>query len=514
MAVIDEITVNSFLTSEKLRISRKGNGKVKFKDLLYGTDVPYDADLDDLEVTGLAYNSNKVEKGYAFICIKGYHTDGHIYAMDAAFRGAAVIICEEDIDIKAVPVVRTDDSRKLLSRISANFYGAKDAVFHLYGITGTNGKTTISCMLKSIIEADARICGLLGTIGYYVGGKEYEAQNTTPESSDLQRMFAEMRDEGIENCVMEVSSHALALGKVDDIRYDASVFTNLTMDHMDFHKDIEDYYQTKKKLFYLTEGACIVNLDDDYGKRLYEELRQNGKKAVGYSLKDRKADYCGEILETTEKGSLVKVTESGLKTTLLRLNTPGIFTIYNGLAALACAREGGYSYDSIQRGLEKLKGVPGRFELVANSKEVIVIVDYAHTPDALEKVLKTANDFKKGRLICVFGCGGDRDQRKRSLMGAAAGRYSDYCIITSDNPRTERQESITADIEAGIYETGCNYEIIENRYDAIKKAVSIYKKGDIILIAGKGHETYQIIGTEKFHFDDRETVKTIIENGE
>lgn len=502
------------MPDEELPISRKGNGKVKFKDLLSGTNVPYSANLNDLEVTGLAYNSKQVEKGYAFICIKGYHTDGHIYAMDAAFRGASVIICEEDIDIKAVPVVRTEDSRRLLSKMSANFYGVKDANFHIYGVTGTNGKTTISCMLKSIFEVQNGGCGLLGTIGYYVGGKEYEAQNTTPESSDLQRMFAEMRSEGIENCVMEVSSHALALGKVDDILFHISVFTNLTMDHMDFHKDIEDYYQAKKKLFYLTDSACVINLDDEYGKRLYEELQQNGKKAVSYSLKDRKADYCGDILETTEKGSLVRITEGTLETTLLKLNTPGIFTIYNGLAALACAREGGYTYDRIQNGLGKLKGVPGRFELVENQKGVIAIVDYAHTPDALEKVLRTASDFKKGRLICVFGCGGDRDQKKRALMGAAAGRYSDYCIITSDNPRTERQEIITADIEAGIYETGCNYEVIENRYDAIKKAVSIYQKGDIILIAGKGHETYQIIGTEKFHFDDREAVKTIIENGE
>jgi UDP-N-acetylmuramoyl-L-alanyl-D-glutamate--2,6-diaminopimelate ligase len=264
----------------------------------------------------------------------------------------------------------------------------------------------------------------------------------------------------------------------------------------------------------LTTGGCIVNLDDDYGKRLFDELKQIEKDVVGYSLKDRKADYFGEILDTTERGSLVQITEKSDRVEVLKLNTPGIFTIYNGLAALSCARWAGCSFDRIQKGLEALKGVPGRFELVENDKGIIAIVDYAHTPDALEKVLRTANDFKKGRLICIFGCGGDRDKKKRSLMGSAAGRYSDYCIITSDNPRTESQESISADIEAGIYETGCNYEIIENRYDAIRKAVSIYKKGDIILIAGKGHETYQIIGSEKHHFDDRETVKTIIENGE
>ncbi|HML37350.1 MAG TPA: UDP-N-acetylmuramoyl-L-alanyl-D-glutamate--2,6-diaminopimelate ligase [Bacillota bacterium] len=496
---------------------------MKLENLLQGTEVPYPADLSDLEVTGLTYNSKLVKKGYAFVCIKGFHTDGHIYAMDAAFRGASLIICEEDIDIKAVPILRVSDSRKILSKISANFYENREVPFHLYGITGTNGKTTVAYMLKSIIEAAGNGCGMIGTISYQVGSREYEARNTTPESCDIQAMFAEMKEEGVTNCVMEVSSHALSLGKVSDIRFEAAVFTNLTSDHMDFHKDAEDYYAAKKKLFYLTTGAAAVNVDDSYGRRLYDELKREEKTVLGYSLKDKKADYYGEILETTEKGSLIRVTEKGQMgrspeeknecTEILKLNTPGIFTIYNGLAATACARSAGYPFRTVQTGLESLKGVPGRFELVENSKGIIAIVDYAHTPDGLEKVLKTATDFKKGRLICIFGCGGDRDKKKRSMMGMVAGKYSDYCIITSDNPRTEKQEVITADIEAGIYETGCNYEIIENRYEAIKKAVSIYKKGDIIMIAGKGHETYQIIGESKFHFDDREAAKQIIEYG-
>ena len=487
---------------------------MKFEKLLRGTQIPCPDELKDIDVTGLTYNSKLVEKGYAFVCMKGFQTDGHIFAMDAAFRGASIIISEEDIDIKAVPVLRVIDSRRVLSKMSANFYENKSVPFRLYGVTGTNGKTTVAYMLKSIIEAGGSPCGMIGTIGYHVGSKEYEAQNTTPESCDLQHMFAEMKAEGIADCAMEVSSHALALGKVDDLTFEASIFTNLTSDHMDFHKDPEDYFAAKKKLFYLTGGAVATNLDDEYGKRLCEELKKDGKEVYGYSLKDKKADYFGEILETTEKGSLIQVVEKQDRTEMLKVNTPGIFTIYNALAATACARSAGYAFLSIRQGLEALKGVPGRFELVENSKSVIAIVDYAHTPDGLEKVLKTATDFKKGRLICVFGCGGDRDKRKRSLMGMTAGKYSDYCIITSDNPRTEKQEAITADIEAGIYETGCNYEVIENRYDAIKKAVSIYKKGDIIMVAGKGHETYQIVGTEKLHFDDREAVKQIIENGE
>lgn len=486
---------------------------MKLSYLLHGTGIVCPPDLAELEITGITYYSKSVKEGNLFVCIKGYHKDGHDFAQDAANRGASAIISEEDLHFQSVPILKTDDSRRVLSKISAVYYENPAKRFRIYGVTGTNGKTTVTYMLKHIIEAAGRPCGILGTISYRYGNREYEAVNTTPESLDLQRMFWEMKSDGIEDCVMEVSSHALALGRVDDISFDGAVFTNLTSDHMDFHKNKEEYFSAKKKLFALCKGVNVINLDDDYGKRLHEELVKQGRDAVGYSLKDKKADFFADIIETTERGSTICVTEKGENKEILILNTPGIFTIYNGLAALACARSAGISYSAVQNGISALKGVPGRFELVENTKEMIVIVDYAHTPDALEKVLKTINDFKKGRVICIFGCGGDRDKKKRALMGAVAGKYSDYCIITSDNPRTEKQESITADIEAGIYETGCNYEIIENRYHAIEKAVSVYQKGDIILIAGKGHETYQIIGTEKYHFDDREAAKNIIENG-
>jgi UDP-N-acetylmuramyl-tripeptide synthetase len=487
---------------------------VKLLYLLHGTSIECPAGLEETEVTGVTYNSQMVKKGNLFVCIKGYHTDGHEYAVDAAFRGASVIVSEEELDIKSVPVIKVENSRRFLSKISANYFENPEKRFRLYGVTGTNGKTTVTYMLKNMIEAAGRPCGILGTISYRYGSKEYESVNTTPESYELQKMFAEMKSEGIEDCVMEVSSHALAMGRVEDITFDGAIFTNLTSDHMDFHKNAEEYFEAKKKLFSLCRGTSTVNIDDEYGKRLYEDLKSQGKEVTGYSLKDKKADYFAEIIETTEKGSTIRITENTKNNEILKINTPGIFMIYNGMAALACARSAGLSFLAIQRGMAALKGVPGRFELVENEKGYLIIVDYAHTPDALEKVLKTAIDFKKGRLICIFGCGGDRDKKKRAFMGSIAGKYSDYCIITSDNPRTEKQENITADIEAGIYETGCNYEVIEKRYDAIKKAVSIYKKGDIILIAGKGHETYQIIGTEKYHFDDKEAVKNIIENGE
>ena len=496
-------------------IPLKGASVLKLVDLLNGTDLQCPEELKDLEITGIAYNSQWVTKGNVFICMKGYHTDGHIYALDAAFKGASIIISEENIGLKTIPVLKVADSRKILSKISANFYEDSENPLLLYGVTGTNGKTTICYMIKSIIESSGLSCGILGTIGYCYGKKAYEAVNTTPESCELQRMFAEMRAEGIENCVMEVSSHALAMGRVDHIKFHYGIFSNLTPDHMDFHSNSEDYFEAKKKLFYMTEKANIINLDDEYGRRLYDEVSDRKiVKTIGFSLKDKKADYFGDILETTERGSKIRVLENSDELGILKINTPGIFTIYNGMAGLACARMAGFSFHRIQMGMEALKGVPGRFELVENNKGYIVIVDYAHTPDALEKVLKTASDFNKGRLLCVFGCGGDRDKKKRSLMGAVAGKYSDFCIITSDNPRTEKQEDIAFDVEKGIYETGCNYEIINDRYEAIKKIVSIYKKGDIIMIAGKGHENYQILGTKKTYFDDKEVAKKIIENGE
>ena len=481
---------------------------MKLKQLLHDTNVKYSEELGNLEINGISHHSENVEAGNIFVCIKGYNTNGHQYA------GAAASLAEEALDLEGIPVLIAENSRKTLSKMAANFYENEAKPFRLFGVTGTNGKTTVTYMLKSMLEAGGIACGVLGTIGYAFNDQVYEATNTTPEASTLQKFFAAMRAAGIENCAMEVSSHGLAMGKVDDIQFQVTIFTNLTPDHMDYHHNLEDYYQAKKKLFTLPGSIPVVNVDDEYGKMLFQELVAGGRNPRSYSLRDKKAYHYGEILETTERGSILLVLEKGIPLGKISLNTPGIFTIYNGLSALAAARAAHVTFSAIQEGLAGLKGVPGRFELVENKKGFIVVVDYAHTPDALEKVLKTASDFKKGRILCVFGCGGDRDKVKRSLMGEVAGRYSDYCIITSDNPRTEKQADIAADIEKGIYDTGCNYEIIEDRYEGIKRAVSICKKGDVLLIAGKGHETYQIIGHEKTHFDDREIVRKIIEDGE
>jgi UDP-N-acetylmuramoyl-L-alanyl-D-glutamate--2,6-diaminopimelate ligase len=483
---------------------------MKLMELLADTAIPCPAGLSEMEITGIAYDSRQVKKGHLFICIKGYDTDGHKYASDAVLKGAAIIISEHELHTVKVPVLIAVDTRKALSKIAANYYNHPTRDIRIFGVTGTNGKTTITYMLKSVLDAAEESCGILGTIAYKFGDKVYESINTTPESLELQKLFSEMHIDGIKNCVMEVSSHSLSLSRTADIHFDYSIFTNLTPDHMDFHEDLDDYFDSKKKLFYQTATASTINIDDRYGRQLFDELERNAITSLSHSLKSKEANFYGEILTSTEKGSEIRLFQMGKSLGTFKIRTPGTFSIYNALATASICLIAGLDFKVVKKGLEILKGVPGRFELVENARDMTVIVDYAHTPDALEKVLKTALGFKRGRLICVFGCGGDRDRKKRPMMGKAAGELSDYCIITSDNPRTEDQAGITADIEEGIYDTGCVYEIIENRYEAIRKAIAIYRKGDTLIITGKGHEDYQIIGTVKSHFDDREVAKEII----
>lgn len=487
---------------------------MKLKEILKGVDTAEPIEFEDIDIKGIAYDSRKAENGGIFVCISGYKADGHDFARSAVSNGASVIIAEKDIDLQDlnVPVVKVKDSRKALSKISANFFGNPTKDFKIFGVTGTNGKTTITYMIKSVLEAFGKECGILGTIAYKFGNTEYESVNTTPESYELQKMFSEMKDAKIEYCVMEVSSHSLSLSRADDINFDYGIFTNLTPDHLDFHENFEDYYNAKKKLFCMTNKNNIINIDDEYGQRLAGDLKEDGRSHMTYSIKNRAADIFAEVLEETDRYSLIEVSRNNTSIGKVTIQIPGEFSVYNALATIAACLAAEIPFEIIRMGIENLKGVPGRFEVVENTKNVLAIVDYAHTPDALEKVLKTAHGFKKGRLICVFGCGGDRDRTKRPLMGKVAGELCDYCIITSDNPRTEDPVQILSDTEAGIYDTGCNYELIIDRYDAIKKAVSIYKKGDIIIIAGKGHEDYQIIGNEKKYFDDRKAAKEIIEN--
>lgn len=387
------------------------------------------------------------------------------------------------------------------------------SVIRVFGITGTNGKTTASCMLREILQRENGACGLIGTIRHEIGSKEYVPVNTTPGKALLKELFHEMKRQGIDQCVMEVSSHGIHQGRVSDIRFSGAGFTNLSQDHLDYHKTMEQYYQVKKRLFLQCREGAAVNLDDPYGRRLFSELKEAGKHRVlsGYSLEDRSADYYGELLEESLSGSRFRFFEKGKALGTLRISIPGRHFVSDAMVAAAMARQAGTSFSYIKEGLEELKRVPGRMQLLGSPEDTLGVVDYAHTPDGLEKLLRTFSEFKRGRLLCVFGCGGFRDKGKRQLMGSVAGRYSDYCVITNDNPRGEPPENIAQAIEEGLRPTGCPYCMILDRYQAIKRAVSLADKWDIIVVAGKGHEAYQLSGDEKLPFDDRKVLKELLE---
>ncbi len=466
-------------------------------------------------VTSVEYDSRKVKKGSFFIAVEGFASDGHRFVNTAVENGAsAVCVAKErtgDFDWlkeRGVGILVADDTRTALSRLSAAFFGFPSRSMLAIGITGTNGKTSITYMLEAIMKRHGRNPGVIGTINYRWGGREFPAANTTPESRDLQEILHRMMKDGVDTVIMEVSSHALELRRADDIDFDAAVFTNLTRDHLDFHRDFEHYFNAKKRLFQLLEnsykkGRCgVVNADDPYGREIY--MMRNH---YSYPIKSFGIETASDYMPLTES---IRNTLHGLSYRLalpepgiaVDLSLLGTFQLYNSLAALAVAHQMGIPYDDITGGLSDLENVPGRFDVLKTGKGFIAIVDYAHTVDALQKLLCSVNELEHRRVITVFGCGGDRDRTKRPLMGKAAEENSDLVIVTSDNPRTEDPELIIREITGGL--TGSNHEIIPDREEAIARAMAEAREGDIVVIAGKGHEDYQIIGTEKRHFDDKE----------
>ncbi len=368
-------------------------------------------------------------------------------------------------------------------------------------------------MLREILEAESGACGLIGTIEHRIGTKRYVPKNTTPGKELLKDLFHEMKAQQIDQCVMEVSSHGIHQGRINHIRIAYAGFTNLSQDHLDYHETMEQYYQVKKQLFFQCREGAAINLDDVYGKRLYGELAEQshvpGLKS--YSMEDAGADFYGEITEETLEGSSFLFSEHGRMLGMLKTHMPGEHFVYDAMLAAAMARQAGVEFSKIQEGLSRLRKVPGRIELIGSMEDTLGVVDYAHTPDGLEKLLTTLSRFKRGKLLCVFGCGGFRDKGKRKLMGEIAGMYSDYCVITNDNPRGEPPENICQAIEEGLYATGCEYTVIFDRYQAIKRAVFLADKWDIIVVAGKGHETYQLSGNEKLPFDDRDVLRKLLE---
>ncbi len=466
----------------------------------------------DPEVEGIAYHSARVEPGYLFCAVPGFRTDGHLYLREAAERGACALLVEEGRELppgigEGAAVVRAADTRLALALLSDRFWGHPSGKLHLVGITGTNGKTTTSFLVEAAAERAGLPAGLIGTVVYRIAGRELPVDRTTPESADLQEILASMAEAGCRVAAMEVSSHALALRRVDGCSFRVAVFTNLSQDHLDFHRDMEEYYRAKERLFLprsqggLQPEAAAVNVDDPYGKRLAAAVA--GRVLTYGTAED--AELRGKLLVTGLKESRVAVRHRDWYAEGETALT-GSFNLYNILAALAACLLLGLDAERCLRGILAHPGVPGRFQAVEEGQDFAVLVDYAHTPDSLRRVLEAAHEIAEGRVIAVFGCGGDRDRGKRPLMGEIAAVASDLLIVTSDNPRSEDPLAIIADIERGVKGAigGGSYLVIPDRRRAIETAVEEARRGDVVLIAGKGHEKGQIFADRVLPFDDVE----------
>jgi UDP-N-acetylmuramoyl-L-alanyl-D-glutamate--2,6-diaminopimelate ligase len=466
-----------------------------------------DESAGDLEITNLAYDNRVVVPGTLFFCVPGFTRDGHDFAADAIARGAVALVVERPLH-SGVPEVLVHSVRAAMAAAAAAFYGDPTSALQTIGVTGTNGKTTTSFLMRAILEADHRRTGLLGTVKSVIGGVEHEVERTTPEAIDLQRTFRQMLDAGDRACVMEVSSHALELRRADAIHFAAAIFTNLTQDHLDFHPTMDDYFRAKRRLFVdLAPSSVIVNTDDPYGARLASDL--GAERAITFALEDDRAAYIASGVDTDLSGSRFTVRAPDCE---IELITPlrGRFNVYNVLGAFAAARALDVPADTAALAIAGGGQVPGRFETVDEGQPFAVLVDYAHTPDSLENVLLAARNLTRGRLHVVFGCGGDRDRKKRPMMGGIARRIADRVIVTSDNPRSEDPEAIIEEILVG---TGPDVEHEADRRIAIGQAIAEAQRGDVVVIAGKGHEQGQEFEDgRKIPFDDvtvaREALRT------
>ena len=480
-------------------------------ELFQGFDHTLIGDADR-KVSGIAYQSNKVEPGEAFCCIVGLKSDGHAYAQDAVDRGASVLIVERMLDLEGadeVTFVLVSDSRKAMAHAAAQFYDNPSNDLALVGITGTNGKTTTAYLVNSIARALGNTTGLIGTVGILIDGEELPAKHTTPESCDLQSLFAKMRDAGCSVVAMEVSSHALALERTWDTHFAVTAFTNLTQDHLDYHKTFEAYFEAKRRLFSADYPAKrVINIDSSWGERLVEDALEQGDAIITTGMAENADIHPVRIAYDVARTRVVL----NVQGTVLEIEYPlvGRFNVENVMTAFGICLQLGFDMRDIAHALENVSAVPGRIERVTleaeqaskRAQEISVYVDYAHTPDALEKAIASVKQLSQGRTIVVFGCGGDRDATKRPLMGEKA-LEADVVVVTSDNPRTEDPNAIIEDILVGVRGHEERSSVEPDRRLAIRQAISLANPGDAVLIAGKGHEDYQIIGTEKHDFDDR-----------
>ena len=456
-------------------------------------------DIADFPVSIVTSDSKKAVKNSVFVCIVGTRADGHDYAEAALASGAGAVVTARDMGLENQIMV--DDTRMVYALLCASFFGYPAKRLKLVGVTGTNGKTSTTYILKQILEASGIKTGLIGTIQNMIGSKSLEAVHTTPGAYELQSLFRSMADEGCEYVVMEVSSHALDQGRVAGCRFQTAVFLNLTEEHLDYHGDMDSYAEAKEKLFSMC-GTAVVNIDDPYAQRMIEHAVCDVKRFSVVSS----ADYTVSNVCEYPDGAEFLFSDSCLSARV-RLRIPGLFSVYNSVAAGVAALSLGIPFSAVTDAMNGVTCVKGRVEVVPTGRDFTVIIDYAHTPDGLENVLGTLKNTTDGRLVALFGCGGDRDRQKRPVMGEIAARLADFVIVTSDNPRSENPSEIIREILVGMDSTATPYEVIENRAEAVKYAVKSALPGDVVLLAGKGHETYQILGDGTIHLDEREVVR-------
>ena len=466
----------------------------------------------NVEISHLTIDSRKVKKGSMYGAIKGFNVDGHKFIKNCIENGASLIVCEdlEDFCIDDnVAILQVENTRKALAIIAKNFYNNPTKNINLIGVTGTNGKTSTTYFLEQILLEYKKTVGIIGTIEIRENGKKMEfdfSTSTTPDTIELNELFSTMVSDNIDNIVMEVSSHALELHKVEGCNFNIGIFTNLTQDHLDMHKSMENYLNAKSKLFSMCKIG-IINIDDKYAQDI---IKNASCKVFTYSIEKESDLQAINIQYFMDRVAFdVKIND---KIENFILNIPGRFSVYNALSVIGACLMQNIPIDIIKEGIKNIKGVPGRIQTIPNNKGFNVIVDYAHTPDGLDNIIKAVREFTKGRVITIFGCGGDRDRKKRPIMGEISANLSDYTIITSDNPRSEVPEAIIDEIETGIKPITNNYEKITGRKDAIYRGVSIAKANDSIIIAGKGHEDYEIFADKTIHFDDTEVAKEALED--
>ncbi|MBR3778102.1 MAG: UDP-N-acetylmuramoyl-L-alanyl-D-glutamate--2,6-diaminopimelate ligase [Clostridia bacterium] len=472
---------------------------MKLYDLLADTGISLGFLKEDAEIVSITCDSRRVEPGCLFVCIEGTAVDGHRFAEAAQQAGATAVVVQRDLGLHTQ--LMAENTRMAWAQICANWFGHPASRLKMVGVTGTNGKTTTTTLIKSMLEYEGHKVGLIGTIHNLIGDRVLPARHTTPDPYDLQSLLALMVVEGCDYCVMEVSSHALDQRRVAGCVYEVGVFTNLTQDHLDYHGTMENYMLAKKELFSLSRHG-IVNYDDAWASAISDGVPC---PLTTYSAKDDAADYVARNIRYRADGvdfELVGIGRIGR----VRMQIPGQFSVYNGLCAATVCLQLGMPFDRVVEALSAAAGVKGRAEVVPTGRDFTVVIDYAHTPDGLDNICRTLKQCCTGRLVTLFGCGGDRDKTKRPLMGAVAASLSDYLVVTSDNPRSEDPAAIIADIVAGLADTATPYTVVENRVEAIHWAIDHAQPGDTILLAGKGHETYQILADETIHLDEREVV--------